>query len=129
MTQMNDTILIQTLTDSYRDQLGRYRSLNEIGSQLLGKIVLSRGDLSQVTAGFRQKQTLLEAIEAERCRVAELVSEWEVRKSGIGSTGAADELDAVLQQVTDAIRNFLSNETQLQQYLEGIINRSRTVPH
>ena len=126
MTQMNDTILIQALTDSYRGQLGRYRSLNEIVSQLLGKLVLSRGDLSQVTAGFREKQTVVDAIETERCRVAEMVAQWEERKGGIRTTGAADELDAVLQQVTDAIRNFLDNETQLQQYLEGIINRSRT---
>jgi hypothetical protein len=126
MAHLNDTILVQTLTESYRGQLDRYRSLGAIVSQLLGKLVLSRGDLSQVTAGFREKQAVLEAIEAERNRMAEMVEQWEKRKSGIGPTGAADELDTVLQQVTDAIRNFLNNETQLQQYLEGIISRSRT---
>ena len=126
MAQMNDTILVQVLTDSYRGQLGRYRSLGTIVNKLLGRLVLSRGDLSQVTAGFREKQTVLDAIEEERGRVAELLAQWETRKNGIRPTGAADELDAVLQQVTDAIRNFLDNETQLQQYLEGIIARSRT---
>ncbi len=126
MAHLNDTILVQTLTASYRGQLDRYRSLGAIVSQLLGKLVLSRGDLSQVTAGFREKQTVLDAIEAERNRMAEMVEQWEQRKNGIGPTGAADELDTVLQQVTDAIRNFLNNEMQLQQYLEGIITRSRT---
>lgn len=124
MPPENDTILIQTLTESYRGQLGRYRSLGTVVNQLLSNLVLSRGGLSQVTAGFRKKQQLLEAIEAERGRVAEMVAQWEYIKNGVGHTDAADELDTVLQQVSDAIRNFLDNETQLQRYLEGIIARS-----
>ena len=127
MPPINDTILIQSLTESYRGQLDRYRSLGTEVNQLLSKLVLSRGDLSRVTAGFRKKQQLLEAIEAERGRVAGMVAQWEKIKNGVGHSDAADELDTVLQQVSDAIRSFLDNETQLQRYLEGIIARSGQV--
>ena len=126
MTSINDTILIQTLSDSYRGQLGRYRSLDDIVRQLISRLVLSRGDLSQAASGFREKQTLLGAIERERTRVADLVAQWELRKTAIGHSAIADDFDALLHQVADAIRRFLEDETQLQQYLEGIIARSQT---
>lgn len=126
MVPINDTILIQTLADSYRGQLARYRSLDCIVRQLISRLILSRGDMAQVTSGFREKQTLLDEIEMERTRVADLVARWESRKTAIGHTDSADEFDELLNQVADTIRRFLENEKQLQQYLEGIIARSQS---
>jgi hypothetical protein len=125
MAPINDTILIQTLIDSYRGQLERYRSLDDIVRQLISRLILSRGDMSQVSAGFREKQALIDAIETERVRVADLVARWELRKTAIGHSDSTDAFDVLLQQVADTIRRFLEDETQLQQYLEGIIARTK----
>ena len=125
MASINDTILIQSLADSYRGQLERYRSLDELVCQLMSRLVLSRGDLTRITSGFREKKMLIDAIEDERMKVADLVVQWEERKKMIGRSAATDDFENVLQQVTEAIRKFLDDEAQMQQYIEGIITRSR----
>ena len=81
MVNEHDTILIQELTDSYRGQLVRYCGLRDVTRQLMGKLVLTRGNFSQVTETLRKKQRLLEDIETERTRVARQVIEWQQRKA------------------------------------------------
>jgi hypothetical protein len=124
MANDNDTILIQTLIDSYRIQLEYYCGLRDLVRQLMGRLVLSRGALSQLTDGLRKKQTLIDAIQSERNRIAECVAEWQLRKASVTGCAAADVLDKVLQQVTEAIQEFLNDEEQLQKYLEGVLARS-----
>ncbi len=124
MAHENDTILIQALTDSYSGQLIRYCGLRDVARQLMGRLVLSRGDFSLVTEGLHKKQRLLEDIETERKRVAEQVTQWERRKAHITRCTETDLLESVLQQVTDAIQEFLDDEAQLRKYLEGSIARS-----
>jgi hypothetical protein len=124
MVYENDTILIQALTDSYRGQLIRYCGLRDVARQLMGRLVLSRGDFSQVTEGLHKKQRLLEDIETERKRVAEQVTQWERRKAHIARCTETDLFESVLLQVTNAIREFLDDEAQLRKYLEGSIARS-----
>jgi hypothetical protein len=126
MTQENDTILIQTLSESFRGQLKRYIGLRDVVRQLLSRIVLSRGDLSQISDGLQKKKELLEAIEAERQQIAEKVEEWQSRKNSISRSEDTDQLEHILEQVTDAIREFLSEEEQLRKYIEGIISTSAT---
>lgn len=124
MTRKNDTILIQTLRESFRGQLERYVGLRDVVRQLLSRIVLSRGDLSQISDGLMKKKELLDAIEAERRRVAEKIEEWQCRKKCISPSEDTRQLENVLEQVTDAIREFLNEEEQLRRYIEGIISSS-----
>ena len=123
MVNEHDTILIQELTDSYRGQLVRYCGLRDVTRQLMGKLVLTRGNFSQVTETLRKKQRLLEDIETERTRVARQVIEWQQRKAQIARSAETDLFNEVLQKVTDAIREFLDDEAQVRKYLESAVVR------
>ena len=120
----NDKILIQELTESFRRQLECYKELKKIVRQLLSRLVLSRGDLSQLAGGLKEKQELLGTITGERTRIAGMIEQWQLRKSEVGQCEPVDTFQAVLQQVTDAIHDFLNDETQLQKYLEGVVTRN-----
>lgn len=122
----NDTLLMRDLTDSYSGQLERYGALRDITRQLMGKLVLSRGDFSSVTDGLTRKRQLLDAIETERGRIARQVMMWEKRKAAIARCEDSNRLDTVLQRVTDTIKEFLDDETQLRKYLESCIARATT---
>jgi hypothetical protein len=117
-------MLMRDLADSYRGQLDRYCALRDITRQLMGKLVLSRGDFSAVTGGMAQKRELLDAIEAERARVAHQVRSWEERKAAILPCEERERLSDVLERITVTIKEFLDDETQLRSYLEGCIARA-----
>ncbi|MBN1575814.1 MAG: hypothetical protein JW913_04635 [Chitinispirillaceae bacterium] len=123
MVNENDTILIQELTDSYRGQLVRYCGLRDATRQLMGRLVLTRGDFSPVKEHLRKKQEMLEAIEQERSRVTDQVTEWQRRKARITRCAETDLFNEVLQEVTDAIQEFLDDEAQLRKYLESVAAR------
>lgn len=122
----NDTILIQTLTDSYQRQLNLYTELRDIVRQLLSKLVLSRGDLSPVADSFQRKKELVEAVDSERKAVSECIVKWQERKTEIERTPESERFESILQKVTDTIREFLDDEEQLRKYIEGVISRNRT---
>jgi hypothetical protein len=122
----NDTILIQTLTDSYLRQLDLYSELRDVVRQLLSKLVLSRGDLSPVVGSFQRKKELVEAVDAERKAVGEHIVIWQERKKTVERTPESERFEAILQKVTDTIREFLNDEEQLRIYIEGVISRNRT---
>lgn len=124
MTHENDTILIRTLIESYRGQLERYCSLRDTARQVMSRLVLSRGDLSQVTDGLIKKKELLEAIEIERNRVALEVARWQERKAQFEPCAETEAFEGVLRQISDAIQEFLEDEAQLRRYLEGVVSRS-----
>jgi len=124
MTHENDTILIRTLIESYRGQLERYCGLRDTARQVMSRLVLSRGDLSQVTEGLMRKKELLEAIETERSRVAREVAWWQERKAQVEPCAETETFEGVLRQISDAIQEFLEDEAQLRRYLEGVVSRS-----
>ena len=124
MVDDNDTILMRYLTDSYRGQLERYGALRDITRQLMGKLVLSRGDVHAVTDGLTRKRRLLDEIEAERRRIERQIRTWEERKAAIARCVESDRLDGILQRITDTIKEFLDDETQLGRYLESCITRA-----
>lgn len=126
MVTDNDTILIQTLTDSYQRQLDLYSELRDIVRQLLSKLVLSRGDLSPVAGSFQRKKELIEAVDSERKTVSEFIVRWQERKKAIERTPESERFESILQKVTDTIREFLDDEEQLRIYIEGVISRNRT---
>ena len=126
MLHENDKILIQSLRDSFRCQLDCYNTLRDVVRQIMSRLVLSRGDLSQLVEGFQKKKVLIATIEHERSRVAQQVEQWQQRKAHIGACETIDQFEQVLQKVTDAIQHFLNDEEQLQKYLEGVVARTGT---
>jgi len=124
MNDKDDTILVQTLTDSFRRQLDWYMELREVVRQLMSRLVLSRGSLSQLTDGLQKKKQLVEEIEAERHRIAGPMSLWLERKNSIIAGDDVESFDKLLQMVTAAIKDFLDDEDQLRVYLEGILSRT-----
>ncbi len=118
----NDTILIQELADSFRRQLLWYRELRDLVRKILGRLVLSRGDISGVIAGLEKKKDLLENIQNERSRTSAMVEKWQSRK-GLMEVGETQALDEVLEQTGTAIREFLDEEEQLKKYIESIVNK------
>lgn len=123
----DDTILMNGLTVSYQSQLVRYRSLRDVVRQLMSKLILSRGDLSGMIASMEKKQLLLKDIEIERDRIAPLIARWETRKALVSPGPGVELLNTVLQQVTDAIREFLDEEDQLRKYIEKFISSKQPV--
>lgn len=121
MRNEHDKILVEELTDSFRGQFVRYCSLRDVTRQVMGKLVLTRGDFSRVNDMIRTKQRLLEDIEAERTRIARQVMEWQQRKEQIARSTKTDLLSEVLQQVADVLQEFLDDEAQLRKYLESVM--------
>jgi len=124
MIDEHDTILIQTLTDSFSMQLGYYRSLREVVRQIMSRLVLSRGSLAKITEGLMKKKQLVECIEVERQRIKEPMDLWQQRKTALSLHHETETFNQVLETVTVAIREFLDDEEQLQKYLEGIMARA-----
>lgn len=118
----NDTILIRELTNSYTLQFGWYQELRELVQKTLGKLILSRGDISGVISGLEKKSKLLDTIEAERNRTSEYVKKWHERKKHIEAKDA-EELNSVLMKIETAIKDFLNEEDQLKKYIEHLLNK------
>lgn len=123
MIDKHDKILINNLVDSFLLQLGYYKELCEEGQSMMSKLVLSRGSVTQISGGLKKKKELVECIEKERQRIIEPLEQWQYRKDKIPTCPEKEQLNHVLQNVADVIRDFLHEEQQLQQYIEGIVSR------
>jgi hypothetical protein len=121
----NDTMLIRELSGSYRLQRDCYTALGVMVDRILGRLVLSRGDLSGVKDEFAEKRRLLERIERERARTTGHSTEWQERKAKCAGRREAQELDAILRETEAAIRKFLEGETQLERYLERMAHTGK----
>ena len=126
MTSYNDTILIQTLTGSFRRQLAIYGQLRDVVRQCMSKLVLSRGDLSPVNLSFQRKKELIDAIQNERNGISDHIEQWQKRKNNIKKTVDVELLEEILQNVSDTVQEFLKDEEQLRTYIEGIVTRNQT---
>jgi hypothetical protein len=118
----NDKILIQELKTSFLRQTALYKELREAVTKTLGKLVLSRGELSALKGDFERNKTLLETIERERAGGAENVERWHKRKTEI-PVKETEELNGILDQTQVAIREFLDEEENLKKYLERIVRK------
>ena len=91
--------------------------------KIVGRLVLSRGDLSSVKTEFSEKQRLLQCIEQERARSIGHIAEWQKRKKKLADCREAQDLDTVLKETEAAIRKFLEGETQLERYLGRLMHK------
>lgn len=119
----NDTILIQELKKSYGMQLGWYRELGLLVQKILGKLILSRGDISGLVSGLEKKQKILSCIENERNRTSDNVKQWQERKMHVTNEDEVQELNSILTDVENAIKAFLNEEDQLKKYIERLVEK------
>lgn len=125
---MTDTELIDALVASCRRQLDWYRALLETAQLILGKLALSRGDLTVVAPAFRQKQELLESVAADRRETAPLVTLWQERKEAVRKAGATTQLDEILAETEGVLKRFLDQEEQIKRYLERAVKNTESLP-
>jgi hypothetical protein len=119
----HDIILVQELTQSYQQQFIWYKELRDLVRKILSRLILSRGNMSELLAGLEKKQKLLESIEAERRRTSEYIVQWQNCKAHIETNDEIKIFDDVLQKTGLAIKEFLDEEEMLKRYLEGIIKK------
>lgn len=119
----HDIILIQELTESYRLQLMWYTELRELVRKILGRLVLSRGDMTELLSGLEKKQKILKSIEDERKKSYESVQKWQLIKLQIEPNAATNFFDEMLEKTGFAIKEFLDEEEKLKKYLEGFIKK------
>jgi len=119
----NDTILIRELKNSYVMQLDWYRELGMVVQKILGKLILSRGDISGLVSGLEKKQKILAFIENERNRVSDYVKQWQERKKCVANEDEVQELNLLLTDVEKAIKAFLNEEDQLKKYIERLLEK------
>jgi hypothetical protein len=115
---MKEPDLISLLSTSFSRQLARYRELSDLVQKTLGKLVLTRGDVSQVMDNFKHKQEILEAIIEERGRVENDVATWQQNKNNFPDSPAVSGLNELLKETASTISEFLEGEAQLKRYLE-----------
>lgn len=119
----SDTILLQELIKSYQNQLALYAELNTISSKLLSRLIMSRGDLSQIVDDMKKKSTYLQKIDNERKQIYNYITQWEKIKSTLHENELSKSLDSLLGKTQERIQEFLSIEDQLKKYLDGIMQR------
>jgi hypothetical protein len=119
----HDTILIQELTSSYSQQLIWYKELKDVVRKILSRLILSRGNMTELIAGLEKKQRLMECIETERKRILASVQIWQENKFQFTANDEVNFFNDILTKTSDAIKDFLDEEEKLKKYLEGIIKK------
>ena len=118
---MTDQQLIAALTASCQRQLEWYRALLETAQTIVGRLAMSRGDLSSVTREFSRKKELLDSIAADRAATTPLVVLWQERKEAIRAAGTTAALDTALHETEQVIKRFLDHEEQIKRYIERAV--------
>jgi hypothetical protein len=119
----HDIILIQELTASYKKQSVWYVELRDLVQKILSRLILSRGNMSELMIGLGKKKKLLDFVEFERSRTTESVLRWQEIKKNIIVCEETTSLNEVLETTSIAIKEFLDEEEKLKRYLEGIVKK------
>jgi hypothetical protein len=119
----HDTILIRELIASYEKQNEWYLDLRDLVQKILSRLILSRGNMSELMIGLGKKKKLLECIEHERLRTTESVQRWQEIKKNVIVCEETTSLNEILETTSVAIKEFLDEEEKLKKYLEGIVKK------
>jgi hypothetical protein len=121
---ISDTMLVKELTDTFNYQILMYRELKLLVQKMIGKLVLSRGDMSGLLSSMEQKKKLIESIENERFQHSDAIMQWQLKKNNVTMSPEIGVLERVLDDTGCAIREFIDEEEQLRTYLEKCIQKS-----
>ncbi|MDR2693474.1 MAG: hypothetical protein LBB74_04580 [Chitinispirillales bacterium] len=118
-------VMIGELRASFERQLSVYRELRDAVRSSMSKLILARGDPGVLMAGVDKKVKLIAQINAERESVAGHIEFWQ----GYRQTLSANDRDAaalndILNKTEAVIKEFLTEEEKLKQYVEKMYSKS-----
>jgi hypothetical protein len=119
----NDILIIRALIDSYRKQYEWYEQLRVMDQKIMSRLILSRGDMHEMMNSFEKKKSLIDNLETERIRTSDAVHYWQKIKSTFSVCEDTDELNAILEKTTNAIKGFLDEEEKIKKYIEGVVKK------
>jgi hypothetical protein len=122
-----DSLLVKELTDTFTCQMQMYRELKVLVQKMIGKLVISRGDMSGLLSSMEQKQKIIESIESERSRHSDAIMQWQLKKNNVTMSPEVGVLEKVLESTGCAIRDFIDQEEQLRNYLENASESEKKV--
>ena len=117
-------IVIAALRASFERQLSVYAELRDAARSSLSKLVLSRGDAGVMIAGVEKKARLLEQIDKERASIAEEIEYWQENRQNLARDRDAASLNEILARTETVIKEFLTEEEKLRQYVEKIFKHT-----
>jgi len=117
-------IVIGALRASFERQLSVYAELRDAARSSLSKLVLSRGDAGVMIAGVEKKARLLEQIDRERASIAEEIEYWQENRQNLARDRDAASLNEILARTETVIKEFLTEEEKLRQYVEKIFKHT-----
>lgn len=120
MSSADERNRIELLAASCDRQADLYVKLRQLVQSILGKLTMSRGDVSSVMKLFTEKQALLDAVMQEKDSNSELVLWWQQHKATLRATPESDRMSAAIDRIEGAIKSFLSAEEQLERYLKHL---------
>jgi hypothetical protein len=121
---ISQNMLVKELTDTFNCQIQMYRELKILVQKMIGKLVLSRGDMSGLISSMEQKKKIIESIECERSMHSDAIMQWQITKNNVTMTPEIGLLEKVLEDTGSAIKDFIDQEEQLRTYLEKCIQKS-----
>jgi Tfp pilus tip-associated adhesin PilY1 len=119
----NDILIIRELIDSYQKQYGWYEQLRVMDQKIMSRLILSRGDMHEMMNSFEKKKSLIDNLETERTRTSDAVQHWQKIKSTFPVCEDTDELNAILEKTTNAIKGFLDEEEKIKKYIQGVVKK------
>jgi len=119
----NDILIIRELIDSYKKQYDWYEQLRVMDQKILSRLILSRGDMHEMMLSFEKKKSLIDNLETERNHTSDAVLYWQKIKSAFPVCEDTDELNAILEKTTNAIKGFLDEEEKIKKYIEGVVKK------
>ena len=123
MNISDDLLRIEQLASSCDRQADLYGKLRQLVQTILGKLTLSRGDVSGVMKLFTEKQGLLDAVMLEKDAGANLVTWWQENKSRLGTLPESHRMTTAIDRIEGAIKAFLAAEEQLERYLKHLTGK------
>jgi 7-keto-8-aminopelargonate synthetase-like enzyme len=119
----DNKIIISELCSSFERQLAVYKELRDYVRAHLSKVILSRGDPGVLTAGGDKKMRMIERINQERAGIARHLEYWQENRAALANDRDAAVLNDILAQTEAVIKDFLTEEEKLKQYVEKICNK------
>lgn len=122
----DDKTLVNELCASFERQLELYRQLRDVVRANMSRLILTRGDAAELIGGVNKKVKLIDAINKEREDVSEHIQFWHTNRDRFANTADAQRLNDILTNTENMIKEFLTEEEKLKQYVEKVFNKGAT---
>jgi len=119
----DNKIIINELRASFERQLAVYKELRDFVRSHMSKVVLSRGDAGVLTVGLDKKMRLIGKINEERAGISGHLEYWQEHREALVNDVNAALLNDVLNQTEAVIKEFLTEEEKLKQYVEKMCKK------